>query len=237
MAITMTDKDGSYQEYDTYSEFEQAMVLMSRIGGNKVPQDLLDEVKAKYGDKETNPIQMEIDGTKVAEAIRKATEEFSEGFVEISKVRTPISDECGIPEKESKFEVGDKVKVVNNLSEGHPEGTVGVIDSVSYYSDEDNHSYGVDPERGSPHNFTLYHDEVELEYSEDSPTEFEDGDLVRVTESFGDSYGDVAGINSILPVRIDGTGRVLGVGSVLIGDNVDKLRLVCRKEDRKDIEL
>lgn len=72
---------------------------------------------------------------------------------------------------------------------------------------------------------------------EDSPTEFRNDDLVRVTESFRDSFGDVAKINSILPVRIDGDGRVLGVGTVLIGDNHDKLQLVCRREDRKDIEL
>ena len=52
MAIYLTDKDGSDQHFDTYAEFEQAMVLMSRIGGNKVPQDLLDEVSAKYVDKE-----------------------------------------------------------------------------------------------------------------------------------------------------------------------------------------
>lgn len=239
MAIYLTDKDGSDQHFDTYAEFEQAMVLMSRIGGNKVPQDLLDEVSAKYGDKEPKPFQVQIDGknfeSAISEKVREATRELAEALDEVAENRTPVSDECDNPEKAPKLEIGDKVKVVNNLSEGHPEGTVGVIERVDYA--DGTFVYAVDPEHGSPYNYTLYHGEVELEYSEEPPTEFQNGDLVRVTESFRDSFGDVAKINSILPVRIDGDGQVLGVGTVLIGDNIDKLRLVCRREDRKDIEL
>lgn len=72
---------------------------------------------------------------------------------------------------------------------------------------------------------------------ESSPTEFEDGDLVVIKESFRDSFGDVAEISSILPVITDGLYSVIGVGTVLIGDNLDKLQLVCRREDRKDVEL
>lgn len=166
MAIYLTDKDGSDQHFDTYAEFEQAMVLMSRIGGNKVPQDLLDEVKAKYGDKDPEPFKVEIDGDNFESAIREAVRDVGEKLDRLSKDRSPISDEV-----------------------------------------------------------------------EDSSTEFRNDDLVRVTESFRDSFGDVAKINSVLPVRIDGDGRVLGVGTVLIGDNHGKLRLVCRREDRKDIEL
>ena len=239
MAILFTQPDGSDQHYDTYEEFEKAFILLKRLNGEKVPQDLLDEVKEKYGDKDPEPFRVEIDGdnfeSAIREAVREATRELAEALDEVAKVRTPISDDCGVPDKEPKFEVGDKIKVVNNLSGGHPEGTVGVIESVNY--DWGTFEYEVDPKSGSPYGYTLYHDEEELESAKDSPTEFRDGDLVRVTESFGDSFGDVAEIHSVLTVRIDGTGRVFGVGNVLIGENHDKLQLVCRKEDRKDIAL
>ena len=166
MAIYLTDKDGSDQHFDTYAEFEQAMVLMSRIGGNKVPQDLLDEVSAKYGEKDTEPLQVKIDGNNFESAFREAIRDVGEELDRLSKDRAPISDEV-----------------------------------------------------------------------EDSPTEFQDGDLVVIKESFRDSFGDVAERSSILPVITDGLYAVIGVGTVLIGDNLDKLQLVCRREDRKDVEL
>lgn len=191
MAILFSQADGSDQHYDTYEEFEQAMVLMSRIGSNKVPQDLLDEVKAKYGDKETKPLQVKIDGNNFESAFREAVRDVGEELDSLSKERTPESDE------------ERNVEIIGGGEDGY--GWVGK-------------------------------DGVEV-VEEDSPTEFENDDLVRVTESFRDSFGDVAKINSILPVIIDGDGRVLGVGTVLIGDNHDKLRLVCRREDRKDTEL
>ena len=235
MAILFSQADGSDQHYDTYEEFEQAFILLKRLNGEKVPQDLLDEVKAKHGGDKLNSIDLELGGVKFESTVKEATREIAEALDEVAKDRTSESDECENVEKESKYEVGDKVKVVNNLSGGHPEGTVGVIESVNY--DWGTFEYEVDPKSGSPYGYTLYHDEEELESAKDSPTEFRDGDLVRVTESFRDSFGDVAGIHSVLTVRIDGTGRVLGVGKVLIGDNHDKLQLVCRKEDRKDISL
>ena len=241
MAIYLTNKDGSDQHFDTYAEFEQAMVLMSRIGGNKVPQDLMDEVSAKYGDKEPKPFKVQIDGknfeSAISEKVREATRELAEALDEVAENRTPESDECEVPEKSSKFEVGDKVKVVNNLSDGHPEGTVGVIDSVSYYPDEGSYSFGVDPERGSPHRLTLYHGGEELESEKDSPTEFRTGDIVKVTETFEDDLGDRTVRGNVYEYDENlGFGEPF-VGIVYLGDNADKLQLVCRKEDRKDIEL
>ena len=45
MAILFTQPDGSDQHYDTYEEFEKAIILLKRLNGEKVPQDLLDEVR------------------------------------------------------------------------------------------------------------------------------------------------------------------------------------------------
>ena len=235
MAILFTQADGSDQHYDTYDEFEQAFVLLKRLNGEEVPQDLLDEVSAKYGVKETKTIQMDIDDTELGESIRKATEEFFKGFVEISKGRTPISDACENPEKPPKFEIGDKVRVVSNLNGGHPAGTVGVIKSVDY--DCDTFEYGVKSEHGSPYNFTLYHYDRELESSKDSPTEFRTGDIVKVTETFVDSYGDILHVGDLHRFGKLSSGRVCISAVFVDGDNIDKLQLVCRKEDRKDIEL
>lgn len=47
MAIYITDKDGNDQHFDTIEEFERAMIFMARLGGNKPPQDLVDEVKER----------------------------------------------------------------------------------------------------------------------------------------------------------------------------------------------
>lgn len=261
MAITMTDKDGSYQEYDTYSEFEQAMILMSRIGGNKVPQDLLDEVSAKHGVKETKPFQVQIDGTKFETAISEATRELAEALDEAAKDKTPVSDECENPVEPIGKDVNGE-----DLNEGdYVTGSEGneylntngkVVMEVlgagkSPLFDEANisvriignsSSYTVDSTKFIKLSDNL--DEAKSKFDELNgvelevpPTDFEDGDLVVIKESFRDYFGDEAETGTILPVRTDGTGRINGVGMFLIGDNHDKLRLVCRKEDRKDIEL
>lgn len=238
MAILFSQADGSDQHYDTYEEFEQAFILLKRLNGEEVPQDLLDEVKEKNSDKEHKPFQVKIDGNNfesaISEKVREATRELAEALDEVAENRTPVSDECENVEKEPKYEVGDKVKVVNNLSGGHPEGTVGVIESVNY--DWGTFEYEVDPKSGSPYGCTLYHDEEDLESTKDSPTEFRTGDIVKVTETFEDRHGDVAERGSICEYDKWSDSWIL-VGSVLIEDNHDKLRLVCRKEDRKDIEL
>ena len=93
MAILFSQADGSEQHYDTYEEFEQAFVLIKRLNGEKVPQDLLDEVKAKYGDKEPEPFRVKIDGNNLESAIRKAVRDVGEELDKLSKDRTPVSDE------------------------------------------------------------------------------------------------------------------------------------------------
>lgn len=239
MAILFSQADGSDQHYDTYEEFEQAFILLKRLNGEKVPQDLLDEVSAKYGDKEPKPFQVQIDGknfeSAISEKFREATRELAEALDEVAEGRTPVSDECENPEKVPKFEVGDKVRVVIDRSGGHPEGTVGVIDSVNY--DCGTINYGVEPEYGSPYDYTLYHADSELETTKDSPTKFRTGDIVKVTETFEDHFGDRAIGGAVYTYDENlGFGEPF-VGIVYLGDNHDKLQLVCRREDRKDIEL
>lgn len=243
MAILFSQADGSDQHYDTYEEFEQAFILIKRLNGEKVPQDLLDEAKEKYGVKETGPFQVQIDGKNLESAVKEAVIDVGEELDKLSKDRTPISDEGEDPEEGNKFEVGDKVRVVDNLSEGHPEGTIGVVDSVSYDSDGGSHSYGVEPKSGSPYVYTLYHDEVELEYSEDYLTDFRTGDIVRATEDvvgFGGQYFAYSD-GELLEVQTGGTGALCLVKdswkNAYVSENLANIELVCRKEDRKDIEL
>lgn len=261
MAITMTDKDGSYQEYDTYSEFEQAMILMSRIGGNKVPQDLLDEVSAKHGVKETKPFQVQIDGTKFETAISEATRELAEALDEAAKDRTPVSDECENPVEPIGKDVNGE-----DLNEGdYVTGSEGneylntngkVVMEVlgagkSPLFDEANisvriignsSSYTVDSTKFIKLSDNL--DEAKSKFDElngveleDSPTEFRTGDIVMVTETFEDNYGDSLQGGDLHRFGKLNSGRVCISAVFVDGDNLDKLRLVCRKEDRKDIEL
>lgn len=131
-------------------------------------------------------------------------------------------------EDELRFKVGDKVKVIANYSSGYDVGTVGVIESF------DDSKWNYDYQVSAPGPFdTLGHRDDELELVEEE-ADFRDGDVVVVTETFRDGFGDSALEGSKYIVHERG-GYVIGVGDVLIGDNVDKLRLVCRKEDRKDL--
>src|SRR5699024_5925133 len=149
MAILFSQSDGSDQHYDTYEEFEQAMILMKRLNGEEVPQDLLDEDKSKNSDKEIKSFQVQINGNNFESTVKEATREIAEALDEVAKDATPESDEREVPEKTPKFEVGDKVRVVKNLSLGHPEGTIGVISSVSYDELYNTHSYGIEIEYGN----------------------------------------------------------------------------------------
>lgn len=237
MAITMTDKDGSGQHFDTYAEFEQAMVLMSRIGGNKVPQDLMDEVSAKYGDKESKPIQLEIDGSKVAEAISKATEEIAEELDRLSMDRTPVSDECENLETEPKLEVGDKVYLTEDMTLDVTYGKAYEVVGFGEYHETGEELFEIFDDVGDVHSFRLKYIESVEEVSEDSPTEFRTGDIVLVTETFEDSYGDALHGGDLHRFGKLNSGRVCISAVFVDGDNIDKLQLVCRREDRKDIEL
>ena len=234
MAILFSQADGSDQHYDTYEEFEKAFILLKRLNGEEVPQDLLDEAKAKNS--RTEPVRFEINGQVFEDLISSAAEPLGkdangEDLYEGDYVTGTEANPYGITNSDAICEVvsysGVRVIHSDGVRDRHCEGEYfGRIDLEEFVKLSDN----LDEAKAK-------FDELNGVEVEDSPADFREGDLVAIKESFGDSFGDVAKINSILPVRINGTGRVLGVGAVLIGDNLDKLRLVCRKEDRKDIGL
>src|SRR5699024_1874325 len=200
--------------------------------------DNLDEAMAKSSDKEPNPFKVQIGGNNfestISEEVKKATRELAEALDEVAKDATPESDEREVPEKTPKFEVGDKVRVVKNLSLGHPEGTIGVISSVSYDELYNTHSYGIEIEYGNRNIEIMFHNENELESTEYSSTEFRTGDVVKVTESFSDILGDRAICGAVYNYDENlGFGEPF-VGTVFLGDNIDKIELVCRAQDRLD---
>ena len=145
----------------------------------------------------------------------------------------PAEDENEVPETEPKFEVGDKVRVVVNTSGGHNEGTIGEISGVRYIGSQDLWSYAVDPISGYQKNYRQHHEESDIEHVKSSP-KFQTGDIVRVTESFEDVFGDRVTCGAVYNYDENlGFGEPF-VGSVFLGDNEDKIELVCRAQDRLD---
>lgn len=64
--------------------------------------------------------------------------------------------------------------------------------------------------------------------------EFRTGDVVRVTEDFEDHFGDRVSRGEVYDYDENfGLGEPF-VGTVFLGDNKDKIELVCRAEDRLD---
>lgn len=129
--------------------------------------------------------------------------------------------------EEKTFKVGDKVKVTGN-SAGHAL-EIGDIREI-HQVDSEEPKYNLSQLR-----FDHWADTSDIELVTDSE-EFEDGDLVRVTETFEDEHGDVVARGTICEYEDWGSSLIF-LGSVVLGDNYDKIQLVCRKEDRKDIDL
>ena len=229
MAILISQSDGSDQHYDTYEEFEQAMILMKRLNGEEVPQDLLDEVTAKNSDKDTGLLQVKIDGVNIesaiSEEVKKSTRELAESLDEVAKDVTPDSDEHEVPEKEHEFEVGDKVRVVGN-DYGHcmELGELREIKEV----DPNEPKYNLS---GSSCGYWAGTSDIE---PVNSSPKFGTGDVVKVTESFSDILGDRAICGAVYNYDENlGCGEPF-VGTVFLGDNIDKIELVCRAQDRLD---
>lgn len=229
MAILFSQSDGSDQHYDTYEEFEQAMILMKRLNGEEVPQDLLDEAKSNNSDKEINPFQVQINGNNfesaISEEVKKATRELAEVLDEVAKDVTTESDECEVPEKTPKFEVGDKVRVVGN-NYGHLIDIGEVREITSVDSDEPKY-------RLSEISTGFWAGTSDIEHVHSSP-KFGTGDVVKVTESFSDILGDRAICGAVYNYDENLSHGEPFVGSVFLGDNIDKIELVCRAQDRLD---
>lgn len=207
MAILFSQSDGSDQHYDTYEEFEQAMILMKRLNGEEVSQDLLDEVMEKNSDKDTGLLQVKIYGVNfesaISEEAKKATRELAEALDEVEKDRAPESDECEVPEKAPKFGVGDKVKVVENKSSGHVVGTIGEISELRYINSQNRWSYVVSPISEYLFGCRLSHNESDLEFVETDRKEFKVGDTVRVIGNSSGHYMEVGEVREITEVDSD----------------------------------
>lgn len=128
-------------------------------------------------------------------------------------------------EEEREFKVGDKVRVVGN-SNGHRAAKGEVLEIKDVDSIEP--KYNLSDVRNG-----YWASTSDIEHA-DRPTEFKTGDIVKVTESFEDLTGDRVRGGAVYNYdEILGLGEAF-VGTVFLGDNVDKLELVCRAQDRLD---
>lgn len=134
-------------------------------------------------------------------------------------------EDVEVVENEQEFKVGDKVRVVGN-NYGHlmDIGEERMITSV----DSDEPKY-----RLSEISTGFWAGTSDIEHVHSSP-KFQSGDVVKVTESFEDITGDRVKGGAVYNYdEILGLGEAF-VGTVFLGDNVDKLELVCRAQDRLD---
>ena len=134
-------------------------------------------------------------------------------------------EDVEVVEDEQEFKVGDKVRVVGN-NYGHlmELGEVREIKEV----DPNEPKYNLS---GSSCGYWAGTSDIERVHSS---TKFETGDVVKVTESFSDILGDRAVCGAVYNYDENlGFGEPF-VGTVFLGDNVDKIELVCRAQDRLD---
>ena len=150
-------------------------------------------------------------------------------------------DEIEVPENESKLEVGDKVRIVSS-EDGtgwpyhyHDDGSVGKVVSKQAFG-------RIEVEVGGETQYLLPRHYVKLETQGDaknnepahSSTKFGTGDVVKVTESFEDIFGDRVSCGAVYNYDENLLYGEPFVGTVFLGDNRDKIELVCRAEDRLD---
>ena len=133
---------------------------------------------------------------------KKLDEEESSKELTSEPIEDTSDDEIEVPETEPKFEVGDKVRVVENKSGGHNVGTHGEIRAVNYVESENRWSYVVSSNSGNLRNTRLHHRESDLELS-GIESEVEVGDKVRIVSSEDGSdtpyhYLDVGSVGKVV---------------------------------------
>ena len=134
-------------------------------------------------------------------------------------------EDVEVVEDEHEFKVGDKVRVVGN-NYGHLMDIGEVREITSVDSDEPKY-------RLSEISTGFWAGTSDIEHVHSSP-KFQSGDVVKVTESFADILGDRAICGAVYNYDENlGFGEPF-VGTVFLGDNVDKIELVCRAQDRLD---
>lgn len=128
-------------------------------------------------------------------------------------------------EFQTEFKVGDKVEVVGNRAwHNVAEGEVREITRVD--SEEPKYNLSENSSGSWAHS-----DDIEHVHS---PTEFKTGDIVKVTESFEDTFKDRVTCGAVYNYDENLVFGEPFVGTVFLGDNKDKIELVCRAEDRLD---
>ena len=132
--------------------------------------------------------------------------------------------------EEKSLKVGDKVKVIS-AEDGTDSGYHGFIIGSIVEVEEVYGNGRIEAYNGNFHQTLLPHHYER----ESSSTEFRTGDIVKVTETFEDVLGDKALKGKVL--EYSNTFRTEFVGTVLLEENHDKIQLVCRNEDRKDVSL
>src|SRR5699024_9568488 len=143
----------------------------------------------------------------------------SSKFIKLSDASEKDLDE------ETEFKVGDKVRVVRNRARHDVEaGEVREIKEV----DPNEPKYNLS---GSSCGYWAGTSDIE---PVNSSPKFGTGDVVKVTESFSDILGDRAICGAVYNYDENlGCGEPF-VGTVFLGDNIDKIELVCRAQDRLD---
>lgn len=134
-------------------------------------------------------------------------------------------EDVEVVEDEQEFKVGDKVRVVGN-DFGHSVD-IGEVREIK----------DVDPEEPkynlSDLRFGQWAGTSDIERV-DSSTKFQTGDVVKVTESFSDILGGRVICGAIYNYDESLSYGKPFVGTVFLGDNIDKIELVCRAQDRLD---
>lgn len=141
-------------------------------------------------------------------------EELMEFTQRMNEVTESTSDEDTseyepiIPGSSPKFEEGDEVRVVENTSSGHVEGTIGEIIGVRYDKLEDIWYYEVRPISGHELDLKLIHKESELELS-GIESKVEVGDKVRIVSSEDGThlpyhYHDVGSVGKVVSIQLHG---------------------------------
>lgn len=134
-------------------------------------------------------------------------------------------EDVEVVEDEHEFKVGDKVRVVEN-SHGHLM-SIGELREIKDVDSEEP-KYNLSE---VSHGFWAGTSDIE---PVNSSPKFGTGDVVKVTESFSDILGDRAICGAVYNYDENlGFGEPF-VGTVFLGDNIDKIELVCRAQDRLD---
>ena len=128
-------------------------------------------------------------------------------------------------EDEREFKVGDTVRVVEN-SNGHLM-SIGELREIKDVDSEEP-KYNLSE---VSHGFWAGTSDIEHVHSS---TKFQTGDVVKVTESFSDILGGRVICGAVYNYDENLSYGEPFVGTVFLGDNVDKIELVCRAQDRLD---